>query len=79
MQPLLVLQIPVNGNQDLEPRLFRRSQKLTVGHALQADLAASLAIMTGYSVAQRLVNALVEKDAHLTAGEQGLFRFLDGV
>ncbi len=65
--------------KDLKSRFFRGSQKLTVGHALKAGVAACLAMMTGYSAAQCLVNALVKEDAHLTAGEQGLFRFLDGV
>ena len=59
--------------------MFPGRQRLTVGHALETDAAASLSVMTDYAEAQCLVNALVEKDAHLPAGEQRLFRSLNGV
>ena len=71
--------IPIYRDQHVEARLFRRSQKGAVGQSSQPGIAAGIALVPGEMMTEPLVDALVKKNAHSAAGQQGVPRFFQGL
>jgi len=76
---LLTRHVLINGDQHFKACLLGCGEEFAVAQALQTRVAAGLAVVAGEMVAQRLVDALVQEDAHLVAGEQGFFGFLESL
>ena len=67
--------VPIHRDQRLKPRPIRGVQKRAVSKASETRVSARLAVVTEQVVAKPLVYALVQEEAHLTAGKQGFSRF----
>jgi hypothetical protein len=76
---LLIRYVLVDRHQQFEARLFGSGQQPTIGETSEARVTASAAVVTAEGVAKPLVDTLVQKDAHLMAGEQRLFCFLESL
>jgi len=63
--------------ENIESKGFRRRKNLTVLQSSQSSVARGLAIMPGQIGAEPLIDALVEQNAHLRAGEQKVLGFYE--
>jgi hypothetical protein len=62
-----------------KPASSGRGQQSTVGQTLETRVTAGLAVVADERVAKPLINTLVQKNAHLTAGKQGFFGFFESL
>lgn len=75
---LLVFDALIHGNENIEVGNFSGGKKIAILKSGEPSVTSSLAIVAGKGVAETLVDAFVDKNAHLGTREQQVFRFFEG-
>jgi hypothetical protein len=75
---LLIFDTLIGCEEDIKSGGFRRRKKFAILQSRQSGVTRPLAIMTGQMVPESLINAFVDQNAHLGAGDQNVFRLFEG-
>jgi len=75
---LLVFDALIHGEENIEFGDLRGGKKIAVLKSGESSITSGLALMTGEGVAETLIDAFVNENAHLGTREQQVFRFFEG-
>jgi len=78
-QALLIRHVLIHRDQYFKARLIRGREECAISQTGETRVPAGLAIVTSEVVTESLVDALVQKNPHLMAGEQGFSRFFQSL
>lgn len=68
----------VYSEENVESSIFRRDKKVAIVQSGEPCVPRSLAIVPRQMLPQSFIDAFVDQNAHLGAGEQKVFRFFKG-
>jgi hypothetical protein len=74
---LLIFETLIDGEENVESSCFSGGKKVAVLSSGESGVAGGLAIVSGKGVAETLIDALVDQNAHLGASEQEVFCFFE--
>lgn len=74
---MLVFDTLIDGEENVEFGFFRGVKKVAIFQSCESNVTDCLAIVTGQSVPESLVDTLVDQNAHLRTREEKLFCFFE--